>query len=132
MRVHLLCLLIAGAAPFAGGGCNHLVYAHQQAIGVDVSFMPDQGTARLMVGYDADTFAVVPRYTPLKADGGQDRDKAEAMSLVSVSNVEVEGLNDIIFNHAVITGKAAVSAVTDERYLRECRRAVFGAAANPN
>src|SRR6185503_6745012 len=82
----------------ASSGCgSHLAYVHNAALGVDVVAATD-GTTHVAIGYDNETFAVVPKYDE---DG-----KVEAMTLVSVSNVDVDGLDEIVFNHVVATGDA--------------------------
>lgn len=108
-----LCILL--------GACNatHVVYVQDTVLGVDLGFSAE-GAGKFALGYDRETFAIVPRFTPEDGSG-----PAEAMSLASVSNVQVEGINRIVFNHFVTTGSAAVSAAQDPVALRMMRNAVF-------
>ena len=105
-------------------GCGHnLAYVHNAVLGVDVTAASD-GTARIAIGYDNDTFAIVPRFDPV-GDGNN----GEAMTLVSVSNIDVDALNEIVFNHVIATGDAAKNVVDDTAGLKMMRKAVFGPEA---
>lgn len=113
----LAALLLCGAA-----GCTeHVAYVHDTVLGIDLT-LATEGTTRLVFGYDSDTFAIVPGFR-------QGADPAEAMTLVSVSRVEAEGLDDIIFNHWIATGTAGRKAAVNPATLQQMREAVFGAAA---
>ena len=118
------CSMVAAAYLFCGGCGEHLAYVHNAVAGVDVTMATD-GTARIAIGYDNDTFAIVPRFDPV-GDGKH----GEAMTLVSVSNVDINGLEEIVFNHVIATGEAAINAANDEQGLRMMREAVFGPAPN--
>lgn len=112
--------------PLAGAGCGgNLAYVHNAVIGVDVTGATD-GTARIAVGYDNETFAIVPRF-----DSVGDGKHGEAMTLVSVSNVDIDALDEIVFNHVIATGEAAVKAANDADGLRMMRKAVFGETSAP-
>jgi len=124
----LIAGLLASVAAIAGG-CNHLAYVHSAVVGVDVTVAPDSGTTRLSIGYDRETFAIVPRYTPQDENGNSLPAQAEAMSLVSVSNVDALGIQELIFNHVVVTGAAAKNIAKDPQGLKMMREAVFGPAA---
>jgi len=120
---------VAGALLCAGVltttvGCNQVVYVHSASLGVDVNISSQSGTAKMALGYDRETFAVVPRVTHPKSEGKPE--EVEAMSLVSVSNVDALGLSELIFNHAVATGKAAENTVKDPAALKAMRKAAFG------
>ena len=112
--------ILAAIAIAAAGGCNHVAYVHDAVLGIDLT-AGTEGTSKLVFGYDSETFALVPRTTH-----GGNFQTAEAMSLVSVSNVDAQGLDDITFNHFVATGAAAIGAAKDPDGLREMRKAVFG------
>jgi hypothetical protein len=102
----------------AAGCAKHLVYVYDGVLGIDVSIASD-GNSRLTFGYDTQTFAVVPKHKD------QTTKKVEAMTLVSVSHVEADGLNEVIFNHSVSTGEAAREAVKDKNFLKQVRKAVY-------
>ena len=106
-------------ATLAGCGGN-LAYVHNSVVGVDVTGSTD-GTARIAIGYDNETFAIVPRFDPV-GDGKH----GDAMTLVSVSNVDIDALDEIVFNHVIATGKAARLAAEDPQGLSMMRQSVFG------
>jgi hypothetical protein len=85
----------------AGCGATHLSYVHNAVLGVDVTPITDGGTARLAIGFDRETYALVPK-------SADEHDDAEAMSLFSASRVQVAGLDEIRFAHALATGEAAL------------------------
>lgn len=109
-------LLIYGLLCSQLYGCTakHLVYAHNTSIGIDVA-ASTEGTGRMMLGYDRDTFAIVPR----KSDG-------EAMTLVSFGCVYAKGLNKVNFNHFVASGKAAKNIAKSEPGLTAINKALYG------
>ncbi|MBK8814537.1 MAG: hypothetical protein IPN42_03060 [Methylococcaceae bacterium] len=80
-------------------GCEakHLAYVHETTLGIDVAASADTGTGRFVLGYDSDTYAIVPR-----KGSGQD-----AMSLASMGCISASGLDQVTFNHFVSSGDAA-------------------------
>jgi hypothetical protein len=109
------------AACCAGvGGCQHVVYVSETNVGVNVTAAA-QGTPKISFGYDREVFALVPRYDPPGEEVGP-----EAMSLLSVSNVDSTGLDELIFNHYIVTGEAANKAAVDPEGLKQMRAAIFG------
>lgn len=108
--------IIAGLF-LAAGGCDHLVYVSETNFGLNVT-AASQGTPKLALGYDRETFAIVPR-----VDKGSD--PPEAMSLVAVSNIDATGLDELIFNHYIVTGNAAIDAAKDPAGLRQMRKQVM-------
>lgn len=116
MRLRLIIFLVL----LGSGGCgSHVAYVHDAVGGIDLT-VSAEGTTRFVLGYDSDTFALVPGY--------DDGDGAEAMTLVSVSRMEADGLDDIIFNHWVATGAAGQKAAAQPDTLRLMRESVFGTA----
>jgi hypothetical protein len=115
---HRAAVVLLTAAVALLTGCQSLVYVQESSLGVNVN-AAQQGTPKLSLGYDREVFAVVPRFDP-------DGHHAEAMSLVSVSNVDTTGLDELVFNHYIATGEAAEKAVKDEAGLKMMRAAVFG------
>jgi hypothetical protein len=115
--------MILPALLCVAAGCGHnLAYVHNAVLGVDVTAASD-GTARIAIGYDNDTFAIVPRF-----DSSGTGNEGEAMTLVSVSNVDVDALDEIVFNHVIATGIAALNVANDPAGLAIMRSAVFGEA----
>jgi hypothetical protein len=98
------------------------VYVSETNLGVSVT-AASQGTPKIALGYDRETFALVPRVD--KHDGKE----PEAMSLVSVSNVDTTGLDELVFNHYIVTGAAADKAAEDPQGLKQMRKAISGDAA---
>lgn len=109
------------------GQASHLVYVHQSNLGVDAS-VGAQGGAKLALGYDRETFALVPRVEEGRTPGvSGDRGTSglgEAMSLVSLIAVRADGLSDMHFGHAVATGSVAVDVANDTAALARLRAAV--------
>ncbi|MDB5292745.1 MAG: hypothetical protein JWL69_3986 [Phycisphaerales bacterium] len=112
-------------------GCQHLLYVHDASLGINITASTSEGTGKLNLGYDSETFALVPRFTPRDGNGQQVKAKSEAMSLVSVSNVDSTGLTEVTFNHVIMTGRAAKAAATDTSGLPLLRAAVYGPQATP-
>ena len=81
-------------------GCNSLAYVHNATGGLELSAAPTEGTVRLVAGGDRETFAMVPK---------KDRNnESDAMSVLAVSRVQLAGLRNLKFGHAIATGKPAV------------------------
>jgi len=100
---------------FYGCGSTHLIYGHDTSLGVDVA-VSTEGTGRMVMGYNRDTFAIVPRI-------GNDQD---AMTLTSFGCVYVDGLEEISFNHFVSTGDAAKTIAKSNKGLKEIETAIYG------
>jgi hypothetical protein len=99
------------------GACsaNHLVYVHETSLGLDVA-ASTEGTGRFVLGYDRDTYALVPRRT----------DGKDAMSLASVGCIYAEGLDQVQFNHFVSSGEAAKKIAQDPDTLEKINNAIQG------
>lgn len=108
------CLL---SATLAGCRATHLAYVNEMTLGVTVAY-GNEGTGKLVIGYDRDTFALVPQKTQGEQDG-------ELMSLSAVSGVRVVGLNELAFDHFVATGEAAKAVAKDPEGLQMIRNAIF-------
>ncbi|MBC8392404.1 MAG: hypothetical protein H8E17_07560 [Deltaproteobacteria bacterium] len=107
----ILCLVVL---LFLGCEATHLVYVHNATLGVDVA-VGTEGSAKVSIGYDRDTYSLVPR----KGKG------EDAMSVTSVSYIKVNGLDDVVFDHFISTGNAAKLLAKDPAGLRTIRRAIF-------
>jgi len=103
------------------GGCQatHVVYVHDAVLGIDVSPVPSQGTMKFVLGYDRETFALVPRHTEGETN------KGEAMSVTGVSRVKVTGMHDVTFGHVIATGKPAVGVAKDGSGLKDVAERLF-------
>lgn len=109
--------LVFGLMSMTLYGCDatHLIYAHDTAVGVDV-VVSTEGTGRLVLGYDRDTFVVVPRKG----------DNKDAMTLTSFGCIYIDGLNEIKYNHFVSTGDAAKKIAKSPSGLKNINDAVNG------
>ncbi|MGZ8190755.1 MAG: hypothetical protein ACXWTS_05940 [Methylococcaceae bacterium] len=98
-------------------GCEatHLVYVHETSLGLDVA-VSTEGTGRFVMGYDRDTYAIVPR----KAE---DQD---AMTLTSLGCIYAKGLDQVQFKHFVSSGKAAIKIAKDAETLKKINNAIQG------
>lgn len=115
------CMVLVVFLVMTIGGCQatHLVYVHNAVLGVDVTASADAGTVRFALGYDRETYAMVPKK---KGQG----EESEAMSLTAVSRVHVEGMSNIEFGHAIATGKAAKKLAESPAMLSRIVNEVFG------
>jgi hypothetical protein len=103
-------------------GCgSSLIYAHDTSLGVDVSVRPDEMTGRILIGYDRDTYALIPNKG--KQNGGTEE---EAMSLASVSCFDVEGLSRFHYNQFIATGSSAKTISKDEEAVKQIKKAIYG------
>jgi hypothetical protein len=99
------------------GGCeaNHLAYVQETNLGIDVS-VSTQGTGHLVLGYDRDTYSLVPR-----KDNGED-----AMTVTSLGCIYAQGLSEVNYNYFVSTGKAAVNIAKTPDTLAKIKQAING------
>jgi hypothetical protein len=114
MKRYPLMVLIS-AMFLLGCEATHLVYVNNTVLGVDVA-VSSEGNNRLTIGYDRDTYCLVPR-----KEAGKD-----AMSVTSVSEIRIQGLTEVQFDHFVSTGNAAKDLAKDPEALRIIRRAILG------
>lgn len=104
-------------------GCGrHLVYVHNSSIGVDVNISAKSRTAKLTLGYDRERFADILKHET----GKKDNKHVEAMSRISISNVDDTDLGELSFHHMIATGHTAKNVAKDEEGLKAMRNAVFG------
>lgn len=95
---------VSAAVLFAAilGGCEptNLYVAHSTVLGVNGAMNADQSSGHLIVGYDRKFAAIVPKSVPT-VDG------KEAMSVLSCSDVKVDGIFLAAFTEYLATGRAA-------------------------
>ena len=98
-------------------GCeaSHLAYVHETSFGLDVA-ISTEGTGRLVMGYDRDTYALVPR----KGEG------LDAMTLSSLGCIYASGLDEVSFNHFVSSGEAAKKIAKSPSTLSMLNQAIQG------
>lgn len=117
---------VACAASLAGCA-RHVVYVRNTDVGIGVALSPaEQGKIKFTLGYDQETFALVPKYTQEESGGTGVAKQDKAMSLAAVSHVESKGLlNTVTFNHVVATGGVARAMAKSQEGLRLMRNAVY-------
>ncbi len=94
---------------------THLVYVHESNLGVALTPVTTQGTTKFSLGFDRETYALVPK----KGDSG------EAMSMAGVSRIQVKGITDIKFGHVVATGEAAAGISENAEKLNHAQKKLF-------
>jgi hypothetical protein len=114
------------AALLAGCQATHLIYVYDLSVGIDVAY-GNEGTGRLVFGYDRGTYAIVPQRTDcIAAHACTPADETgELMSLVATSYVESSGLDTFEFDHFVSTGDVAVKVAADPNDVAKLREAIF-------
>jgi hypothetical protein len=115
-------LALLAALTLSGCQSKYLVYVYDATVGLDVVYS-QEGTGRLLFGYERDTFALVPQ----KCAGPEDRKcEGEIMSLAAVSKVRAQGLEELDFSHFIATGKAARAVADDPQGIKVIRAAIYG------
>ena len=104
---------------FGCGTPSHLVYVHGTTVGLDVS-AGTEGTGRFVLGYDRDTYSIIPRKS------NHSKIESDAMSLAAVSCVFAEGLDDVQFKHFVSTGVAAIQVAQEPEVLAQINQSIQG------
>lgn len=89
------------AALTAGCAAENLFVAHRTVIGVNAAVNTDQTNGRLIVGYKRSFVTIAPKSVTAE-DGTK-----EAMSVLSCSELEVDGIRLSKFVEQLATGKAA-------------------------
>jgi hypothetical protein len=98
-------------------GCEakHLAYVHETSFGLDIA-ISNEGSGRLVMGYDRDTYALVPR----KGEG------EDAMTLSSLGCIYASGLDEVSFNHFISSGEAAKQIAKSPTTLSRLNQAIQG------
>ncbi len=106
------------------GGCNatHVVYVHDATLGIDVH-TATEGTAKIAIGYERETFGLVPVYE--KTCPGTGEKLHEAMTVTAISRVYAKGLDRVEFGHVVATGRAAADLAKHPGALKNLAQQVF-------
>lgn len=89
-----LAAIVAGCEP------TNLYVAHTTVLGVNGAMNADQSSGHLIVGYDRKFGAAVPKSVDTE-------DGKEAMSVLSCSDVKVDGIFLAAFTEYLATGRAA-------------------------
>jgi hypothetical protein len=96
-RIGIIAFLAAIAA---GCEATNLYVAHTTVLGVNGAMNADQSSGHLIVGYDRQFGAIVPK--SVDTEEGK-----EAMSVLSCSDVKVDGIFLTAFTEYLATGRAA-------------------------
>lgn len=97
--------LAAIVLPFLGGcEATNLYIAHDTVVGVNAAVNSNQTSGHVVIGYDRKFFAVVPKSVPR----GEGKDGTEAMSALSCSELEVDGIFLTRFVENLATGEAGL------------------------
>ncbi len=110
---HFACMAVI-IGSLSGCASKHLVYVQDTSFGLTFG-VSTEGTQKLSLGYDRDVYSVVPK----KGDG------KEAMSLFSINNVEVEGLDDMTVSEFVAGGEPAKRLAKEPNAVNALRTKVY-------
>ena len=92
------------------GGCdaNQLYMGSKTVVGVNAAVNPEQNKGWLVVGYDRNFVALIPRSADEKPEPGEaDTGKQDAMAALACSRLVVSGISIKYFKESIATGKAA-------------------------
>lgn len=99
------------------GGCSstHMVYVQEASLGVNLA-VGTEGVQKFSLGYDRDIYAIVPKKGPEK----------DAMSLLSINNAKIEGLNKITVSEFVAGGEPAAKLAKKPEQVNQLRSKIYG------
>jgi hypothetical protein len=105
MRLTLSVALLSAAVVTMLGGCeaNQLYMGSKTVVGINAAVNPEQTKGWLVVGYERNFAAVIPRSVEDPATG-----KQEAMSSIACSRLEVKGITIKHYTESIATGDAAI------------------------
>ena len=110
MRLLVCAALLSAGAMAVLTGCEptQLYMGSRTVVGINASVNPEQTTGSLIIGYDRNFAAVIPRSAELKQAGdGQASQKRDAMTAIACSSLYVKGITIKKFTEAIATGEAA-------------------------
>jgi hypothetical protein len=95
-------IAVAAAATLILSACEpvNLYVAHSTVVGLNAAGNVDRSSGHLIIGYDRHFGAIVPKSVPVK-------EGEEAMSVLSCSDLKVDGIFLAGFSEYLATGKAA-------------------------
>lgn len=89
---------------------NQLYMGSHTVVGINGAINPEQSTGRLIIGYDRDFAAVVPRSAPPAPNSPANH--RDAMSAIACSDMTVDGIALRRYTESIATGQAASSFAT--------------------
>jgi hypothetical protein len=103
MQRNALALTVALlSATISGCEATHLFVAHHTVVGVDAAIDTQMTRGHLVVGYDRNFLAIVPKTVETTTPGQRD-----AMSAIACNKVQVKGIVLTQFTEYLATGDAA-------------------------
>ena len=91
---------------------TNLYVGHRTIVGMNAAVNNDQTTGHLIIGYDRKFGAVVPVSVPVAKPDGTISDAHDAMSVLSCSELNIDGIFLSGFKEYLATGQAARNFVT--------------------
>ena len=103
--------LLTLAPLLAACDATNLYLGHRTVVGVNAAVNQDQTTGHVIIGYDRKFGAIVPVSAPPLANGriAPNPDAREAMSVLSCSELEIDGIFLTGFKEYLATGAAATN-----------------------
>jgi len=95
-------LVVAAGVALILSACEpvNLYVAHSTVVGLNAAGSADRGSGHLIIGYDRHFGAIVPKSVPVE-------EGEEAMSVLSCSDLKVDGIFLAGFTEYLATGRAA-------------------------
>ena len=95
-------LVLAAGVALILSACEpvNLYVAHSTVVGLNAAGSADRGSGHLIIGYDRHFGAIVPKSVPVE-------EGEEAMSVLSCSDLKVDGIFLAGFTEYLATGRAA-------------------------
>ena len=95
-------LVVAAGVALILSACEpvNLYIAHSTVVGLNAAGSADRGSGHLIIGYDRHFGAIVPKSVPVE-------EGEEAMSVLSCSDLKVDGIFLAGFTEYLATGRAA-------------------------
>lgn len=96
-------ILIAAVLALPACTPKNLFIAHDTVLGINASLDQGRQQGQLVIGYDRDFAAVVPKTVPSEKQPG----RTDAMAMVNCTHLEVKGIYLNRYSDIVVTGDAA-------------------------
>ncbi len=110
IRIAGICLLTL----LSGCTTQHLVYVQESTLGLSFA-VSAEGMEKISLGYDRDVYAIVPKKNKT----------GDAMSLFSINNVEITGMDDMHISEFVAAGQPATELANDPDTIAKLRKKIY-------